>query len=345
MKIGIMGGTFDPIHIGHLLLGEFAYEDFGLDEIWFLPNGNPPHKSLAEVTPGVMERVEMVRKAIQGVPYFKVSEYEAIENAHSYTYRTMQHFSETYPQHQFYFILGADSLFAIEQWKYFREIFPTCTILAAMRDDKDRKDMEDQIRYLEETYQAKIELLQAPLLEISSTTIRNRAGNGYTVRYMVPDTVAQYIREKGFYKRGKSENTGMSEKETELKTLRTYDWRDVYLCGTGYGSSRRCAKSNESRTASRLREVRKRTGTGGTLQETRNYADGIGRKNPCTGACEARCVFCQGKVRSRRQRDFRCHSVSHHRKSRYESDGKDSVCGGLYGTGTKDDSGSGRDSL
>ena len=210
MKIGIMGGTFDPIHIGHLLLGEFAYEDFGLDEIWFLPNGNPPHKSLAEVTPGVMER-----KAIQGVPYFKVSEYEAIENAHSYTYRTMQHFSETYPQHQFYFILGADSLFAIEQWKYFREIFPTCTILAAMRDDKDRKDMEDQIRYLEETYQAKIELLQAPLLEISSTTIRNRAGNGYTVRYMVPDTVAQYIREKGFYKRGKSENTGMSEKETE----------------------------------------------------------------------------------------------------------------------------------
>ena len=208
MKIGIMGGTFDPIHIGHLLLGEFAYEDFGLDEIWFLPNGNPPHKSLAEVTPGVMERVEMVRKAIQGVPYFKVSEYEAIENAHSYTYRTMQHFSKTYPQHQFYFILGADSLFAIEQWKYFREIFPTCTILAAMRDDKDRKDMEDQIRYLEETYQAKIELLQAPLLEISSTTIRNRAGNGYTVRYMVPDTVAQYIREKGFYKRGKSENTG-----------------------------------------------------------------------------------------------------------------------------------------
>ena len=215
MKIGIMGGTFDPIHIGHLLLGEFAYEDFGLDEIWFLPNGNPPHKSLAEVTPGVMERVEMVRKAIQGVPYFKVSEYEAIENAHSYTYRTMQHFSETYPQHQFYFILGADSLFAIEQWKYFREIFPTCTILAAMRDDKDRKNMEAQIRYLEETYQAKIELLQAPLLEISSTTIRNRAGNGYTVRYMVPDTVAQYIREKGFYKRGKSENTGMSEKETE----------------------------------------------------------------------------------------------------------------------------------
>ena len=215
MKIGIMGGTFDPIHIGHLLLGEFAYEDFGLDEIWFLPNGNHPHKSLAEVTPGVMERVEMVRKAIQGVPYFKVSEYEAIENAHSYTYRTMQHFSKTYPQHQFYFILGADSLFAIEQWKYFREIFPTCTILAAMRDDKDRKDMEDQIRYLEETYQAKIELLQAPLLEISSTTIRNRAGNGYTVRYMVPDTVEQYIREKGFYKRGKSENTGMSEKETE----------------------------------------------------------------------------------------------------------------------------------
>ena len=240
MKIGIMGGTFDPIHIGHLLLGEFAYEDFGLDEIWFLPNGNPPHKDtaisesiqndsaendaaqqsntvngaaekhalqseradLAEMTEeerALLHRVEMVRLAIEGTPYFKLSLHEASVSRHSYTYRTMREFNRDYPDHEFYFILGADSLFAIEQWRYFKEIFPTCTILAAMRDDKDVKDMERQIHYLSRKYDAKISLLRAPLLEISSTTIRERAARGLSSRYMVPDKVADYIRRHRLY--------------------------------------------------------------------------------------------------------------------------------------------------
>lgn len=219
MKIGIMGGTFDPIHIGHLLLGEFAYEDFGLDEIWFLPNGNPPHKDTGKESPGVDERVEMIRLAIRGVPYFRLSLYEATEQVNSYTYQTMRHFNEKYPVHEFYFILGADSLFSIEEWKYFKEIFPTCTILAAMRDDKDLEDMKRQIRYLKERYQAEIELLQAPLLEISSTTIRERAERGLTVRYMVPDPVAKYIRKKGFYKNGKSYHTGKPEETVAEEAL------------------------------------------------------------------------------------------------------------------------------
>ena len=116
MKVGIMGGTFDPIHIGHLLLGEFAYEDFGLDEIWFVPNGNPPHKETKD---------------------FKLDLSEADTTKHSYTYQTMKEFNRLYPDVDFYFILGADSLFSIEEWRFFREIFTTCTILAAMRDDKD----------------------------------------------------------------------------------------------------------------------------------------------------------------------------------------------------------------
>ncbi|MCI8292061.1 MAG: nicotinate-nucleotide adenylyltransferase [Hespellia sp.] len=219
MKIGIMGGTFDPIHIGHLLLGEFAYEDFGLDEIWFLPNGNPPHKDSRAVGEDIEERVEMVRLAIHGVPYFRLSLYEATEHKESYTYQTMAYFKETYPEHDFYFILGADSLFSIEKWKYFREIFPSCTILAAMRDDKDQEDMERQIQYLTEKYEAKIALLKAPLLEISSTTIRERAAKGLTVRYMLPDLVAKYIREKGFYKNGESENPGKAEKIAEKRTI------------------------------------------------------------------------------------------------------------------------------
>ena len=164
MKIGIMGGTFDPIHIGHLLLGEFAYEDFGLDEIWFLPNGNPPHKETSDAEEDLRHRVEMVRLAIGSVPYFRLNMHEADVDRHSYTYKTMQEFNSRYPENEHYFILGADSLFSIEQWKYFREIFPTCTILAAMRDDKDAEDMKAQIKYLSEKYGARIELLQAPLV-------------------------------------------------------------------------------------------------------------------------------------------------------------------------------------
>ncbi len=201
MKIGIMGGTFDPIHIGHLLLGEFAYEDFGLDEIWFLPNGNPPHKETADTGTSLEHRIEMIRKAIEGVPHFRLNLHEATTEEHSYTYRTMQEFNQMFPEHEFYFILGADSLFSIEQWKYFREIFPTCTILAAMRDDKDAREMQRQILYLTEKYGARIRLLQAPLLEISSTVIRDRASRDLGVRYMVPDSVAEYIRTNHLYKK------------------------------------------------------------------------------------------------------------------------------------------------
>ena len=200
MKIGIMGGTFDPIHIGHLLLGEFAYENFHLDEIWFLPNGNPPHKTTDESGVSLDDRIEMVKLATDNVPYFRMNLYEASSKKHSYTYSTMRALREMYPDHEFFFILGADSLFSIEQWKNFREIFPSCTILAAMRDDKDTESMQAQIRYLNEKYGADIRLLQAPLVEISSTTIRRRAENGLSIRYMVPDVVSEYIQSNALYK-------------------------------------------------------------------------------------------------------------------------------------------------
>lgn len=200
MKIGIMGGTFDPIHIGHLLLGEFAYENFHLDEIWFLPNGNPPHKTTDESGVSLDDRIEMVKLATDDVPYFRMNLYEASSKKHSYTYSTMRALREMYPEHEFFFILGADSLFSIEQWKNFLEIFPSCTILAAMRDDKDTESMQAQIRYLNEKYGADIRLLQAPLVEISSTTIRRRAEKGLSIRYMVPDVVSEYIQSNALYK-------------------------------------------------------------------------------------------------------------------------------------------------
>ncbi|MCI7180868.1 MAG: nicotinate-nucleotide adenylyltransferase [Schaedlerella sp.] len=199
MKIGIMGGTFDPIHIGHLLLAQFAYEECALDEIWFLPNGNPPHKQTKEGQDALAHRVEMVRLAIDDVPYFKLCLHESRINRHSYTYKTMQELNALYPENEFYFILGADSLFAIEEWRNFREIFPSCIILAAVRDDKDADDMKMQTVYLEQEYNARISLLKAPQLEISSTTIRERAEKGLSIHYMVPDSVADYIEKNHLY--------------------------------------------------------------------------------------------------------------------------------------------------
>ena len=216
MKVGIMGGTFDPIHIGHLLLGEFAYEDFGLDEIWFVPNGNPPHKETKDSEQALRNRVEMVRLAIEHIPYFKLDLSEADTTKHSYTYQTMKEFNRLYPDVDFYFILGADSLFSIEEWRFFREIFTTCTILAAMRDDKDISAMRGQILYLKQTYGANIELLRAPLVEVSSTTIRKRASDGLTVRFMVPDNVADYIREQKALQGGRQINDRTTQRDKKI---------------------------------------------------------------------------------------------------------------------------------
>lgn len=201
MKVGIMGGTFDPVHIGHLLLGEFAYEEFNLDEIWFIPNGNPPHKKTEHTEEALHHRIAMLKLAVNEMPYFRISLCEAGTEEHSYTYSTMQEFNRRYPDKEFYFILGADSLFAIEEWKNFRDIFPTCTILASMRDDRDAKSMQLQINYLKERYKARIELLRAPLVDISSTAIRKRAARRLSVRFMVPDSVAEYIVEHQLYRK------------------------------------------------------------------------------------------------------------------------------------------------
>lgn len=199
MKVGIMGGTFNPVHIGHLLLGEFAYEQFELDEIWFMPNGNPPHKEVVSWENALAQRIAMLRLAIDGVPYFKLSLHEADESKHSYTYQTLKELKEQYPENEYYFILGADSLFALETWKNYKEIFPSCIILAAIRDDKMQEDVIVQIRYLIQKYHADIWLLKAPKLEISSTELRERIQQKKSIKYMVPQSVEEYIVEHQIY--------------------------------------------------------------------------------------------------------------------------------------------------
>lgn len=200
MKIGIMGGTFDPIHNGHMMLGKTAYEQFQLDQIWFMPNGNPPHKKQESIESDAGHRAEMVRLAISEVPEFVLQSYEVERARVSCSWETMAHFKSLYPNDTFYFIIGADSLFAIETWVHPERLFPNCVMLAAYRDDRDTDtEMNRQIQYLCKKYGADIRLLKSPLVDISSSEIRRRIEAGESIHGLLPKAVEHYIIKEGLY--------------------------------------------------------------------------------------------------------------------------------------------------
>ena len=134
MKIGIMGGTFDPIHNGHIMLGEYAKDLFALDEVWFMPNGNPPHKLNSKIESQTNHRVAMVKAAIEGKDGFKVQLYEVDRKEVNYSYLTMTRFNEIYPENEFYFIIGADSLFQIESWYHPEQVMAMTTLMVSGRE-------------------------------------------------------------------------------------------------------------------------------------------------------------------------------------------------------------------
>lgn len=200
MKIGIMGGTFNPIHNGHLMLGEYAYRQFELDEVWFMPNGTPPHKSNPDICQLTVHRVLMTKLAIEDIPYFKICTYESDSDGLSYSYKTMEHFKEIYPEHEFYFIIGADSLFTLQEWKYPERLLPIVIILAAYRDDIDTENkMEQQIERLDKLYHGDIRLLRTPVMLVSSSEIRKRIKAGMDCRTMLPEKVLKYIQKHQMY--------------------------------------------------------------------------------------------------------------------------------------------------
>lgn len=200
MKIGIMGGTFDPVHNGHLMLAEYASHDYKLDQVWFMPNAHPPHKDNKTIVSSPEERAEMVRIAIRGYQNFRLEDYELNRRDISCSYQTMEYFREQYPSDHFYFIIGADSLFAIEQWVHVERLFPTCTILAAFRGDKNNRTvMEERILFLNQKYGADIRLLETPLMDISSHELREMLKNNEQTDLFIPEAVMDFIRSRHLY--------------------------------------------------------------------------------------------------------------------------------------------------
>lgn len=199
-KIGIMGGTFDPIHIGHLVLGEKAYEQLHLDKIWFMPSGNPPHKRNRAGRATDEQRVAMVQKAIAGNPHFELSLVEMNDSGFTYTYHTLENLKKQDPDTDYYFIIGADSLYQFSTWMKPERICKACTIVVAVRDHVQFDELEEQMLRMEKLYGGRFLRLDTMNIDISSQELRQWHKEGKSLRYYVPDAVNDYINENDIYK-------------------------------------------------------------------------------------------------------------------------------------------------
>ena len=200
-RIGLMGGTFDPVHYVHLMLAENAYTQYDLDEVVLLPSGDPPHKTKRHITSAAM-RYDMLRLASEGIPYFTISEMEIRRNGYSYSAQTLTELRAQHPDTDYYFIMGGDSIFQIETWYHPEIVMKSCIILAAIRDQVSMTDFEARIAYLEKTYGADIRLLNLPDMMLSSSEMRRRVAEGKSIRFMTPDPVIDYIKSNNLYING-----------------------------------------------------------------------------------------------------------------------------------------------
>ena len=181
-KIGIFGGTFDPVHIGHMIIAEAVRERADLDVIIFIPSAHPPHKN-HELMFTRRQRYEMLEEAIKGNPGFTISDIEMKREGLSYTVDTLREIKKDLPaDSELYFIVGRDNLYEIEMWKNPQEIIDECTILVADRVCGNHKDTPEWLK-------SKTKIITAPLIEISSSEIRQRIRDKKNIRHMVPDAV------------------------------------------------------------------------------------------------------------------------------------------------------------
>ena len=198
-RVGIMGGTFNPIHLGHLIIAEAAYEAYNLDEVLFVPSGVSYMKDQSEIL-DAKKRVHMTGLAIEDNPHFALSTIEIDRDGNSYSYETLETLRKQNPNTEYFFLVGSDTLFALETWKHPEILLPSCTILVAVRDGVPMEKMQEHAKYLEEKFGGSIKLLTTPNIEISATDIRNRLAEGRNVKYFVPDSVLDFINKYDLYK-------------------------------------------------------------------------------------------------------------------------------------------------
>jgi nicotinate-nucleotide adenylyltransferase len=196
---GILGGTFDPIHFGHLVLAEKAREACGLAKVIFVPASMPPHK-IGEVVTSAEERLNMVRLAIGDHSQFEVSNAEIVRPGPSYTIDTIRQLKKEHPGDEAFLIMGFDSLLELHTWKDYRQILNETQIITAFRPGYPVLINERQWPEFLRLYRNKVKVLEAPLIEISATWLRQELLDGRSVRYLIPENVREYIQHRGLYR-------------------------------------------------------------------------------------------------------------------------------------------------
>ena len=197
-RIGIFGGTFDPVHYGHLLLAETCREQLNLDSVVFLPAGSPPHKSDSDISPA-SHRLEMLKLAVSGCPEFQIDERELKREGPSYTALTLQELSSEQPDSTLYFLMGADSLRDIPGWKDPQQILQLATVVAVNRPGIPLPETAE-VRVWAGDLADSIQVIQTLGTDLSSSTLRNQVAANLSIRFMTPRAVGVYIEQHELYR-------------------------------------------------------------------------------------------------------------------------------------------------
>jgi len=199
ISFGLMGGTFDPIHMGHLVTAEEARQQFDLDYVLFVPAGRPPHKSHEQVTEA-NHRYLMTLLAVIDNPYFFVSRVELEKSELSYTIDTVRYYYNKFQgRANIYFITGADAILDIITWKDYRVLLDMCSFIAATRPGYSLGKLKVILGPAFSEIIPRIHLMEIPAMAISSTYIRRRVASGKTIKYLTPESVEQYIYKNKLY--------------------------------------------------------------------------------------------------------------------------------------------------
>ncbi|WP_291632483.1 nicotinate-nucleotide adenylyltransferase [Clostridium sp.] len=199
MKKAIFGGTFDPIHIGHVHIAYEALYNLHLDKILFMPAGNPPHKINKKITDSQI-RYDLVKRAIENETHFEISDYEINKKENSYTYETVELFSELKRNIEWYFLIGVDSLMDLDNWKNVDRILASSKLVIYNRAGFTIGEVLKQKHYIEEKFNKELIFLDMPIIDISSTNIRNSIKEGRNINYFLPSGVEVIIDKLHLYK-------------------------------------------------------------------------------------------------------------------------------------------------
>jgi len=198
-RIGLLGGTFNPIHLGHLLIAQDALEQLALDRVKFIPSATPPHKTVGALA-SERDRIRMINLAIGGNKRFEVDDLEIRRGGISYSVDTLTELRRRHPEADFFFIIGADSLCELHLWREAQRVVRLCTFVTVPRPGFEAKPVVDHRLDAASRKRLRQHVLKGHACDIASRDIRARVANSRSIRYLVPDAVAEYIRRRRLYR-------------------------------------------------------------------------------------------------------------------------------------------------